>query len=236
MGDEAALLERARTLRAKIEDPTRPDPGGEEAAGPERTVTDEVQGALLAAQPGSPARRELLDWVRPGLLAATAAFAESAQVAVSTDVTLRTDAGLIEVSEDGAQPERLQRAEASIAEARTWPITQLVVPAAVAVVAAFLALLTAVNDHPRGALLLVLVAVIAIALALNALRLRRREDGRRRELVAALHAQVADGRRAAGTARQAQQQVMLDAAALAATLTTRLQTPARPADVETAPI
>ena len=148
MGDEAALLERARTLRAKIEDPTRPAPGGEEVARPEHTVTDEVQDALLATQPGSPARHELLDWIRPSLLAATAAFAQSAQVAVSTDVTLRTDAGLIEVSEDGARPERLQRAEASIAEAHTWPISQLVVPAAAAVLAAFLALLSAVNDRP----------------------------------------------------------------------------------------
>jgi hypothetical protein len=85
-------------------------------------------------------------------------------------------------------------------------------------------------------LLLVLVAVISAALALNALRLRRREEGRRRELVAELHTQVADGRRAAGAARQAQQQVMLDAAALAATLTTRLQAQGRPADVKTAPI
>ena len=80
MGEEVELLERARRLRAAIEEPgqaPKPTDAAPEEQ-PLRTVTDEVRQAFLAAVPGSAARTELLEWVRPGLQAAVAELAAAA--------------------------------------------------------------------------------------------------------------------------------------------------------------
>ncbi len=222
MGEEAELLARSRSLRARIENPTLA-PAVDAAEAPGRPVTAEVQDALVEAGVDEPARRELLDWVRPGLSAAVQRLAEAAAVNPAVLVEVSTPAGQIDVSDSGAEPLRVAELEQRLADLNASPTSRVVTPVVVAGAAAVLALITVLSGHPRGALALLLAAVVAGAITAYMVRDRRMADRRRRDQVTLLHQQLEDGQERAVQRRRAEQQTAAAAAELAARIQQRLQ-------------
>lgn len=223
MGEEATLLSRSRSLRAKIEDPTGPDARTTGAEAPLRSVTDVVRETFLSASADSSVRRELLGWLQPGLTAATAALAETASMVGPAEVTVRTEGGSMEVTENGADPQRVARAEQTLAELNAVAVRGIIVPGVAAGASALLALVFAVTDHPVGAWLMLLLGLVLGAMALNALRLRRLAERRLASKLTEMHARLAEGQETARAVRRLQQEEVMDAAGLAAAVTARLR-------------
>ncbi len=221
MGDEEALLARSRVLRARIEDPGSPA-ADDEPEVPNRPVTEVVQEALLAAAPGSPVRQELLRWLGPGLAAAATQLGTEAQDLPAAGVRVSTEAGMLEVTTEGAPAARLTQAEQTIAEYNESPLSRIVIPAVVAGVLAVLALVAAGTQHPRGALLLLFAAVVAALVVGYQFWDRRSVDRRRTEMVAQMHAAVARGQRESADRRRDLEQAASEAARTAEVVRTRL--------------
>ncbi|GAA3549438.1 hypothetical protein GCM10022197_00320 [Microlunatus spumicola] len=174
LGDERALLERARVLRARIEDPgaAEPDPRAE----PPRTGTsDLVRRALLDPGTSPAARRVLTDWARPGLEAAAAGVAARVAAERPGPTVARTPLGDVEVGTDGADRARLAQLDALAVQQRTTPRARLLVPGVGAGLALVLGLVLLATDVAAlGVLLLVLAVVAAGLLVRELLRARNR--------------------------------------------------------------
>ncbi|HEY5822427.1 MAG TPA: hypothetical protein VIT20_10655 [Propionibacteriaceae bacterium] len=220
-GDEAALLARSRVLRARIEDPTANEVEAEPDA-PTAEVTEAVREALLSAPVGSPARRELVSWVAPGLRAAVAVFTGEAQHFGPAEVEVRTDAGVITVTETGAAPQRTQQAEAYLQELNLSPRSRIMVPAVIAGVLAVLALVVTVTVGARGGLVLGLAAVVAAGVTAYMVYDARNARSRAERMTSELRAQLHEGQQGAIAVRKAQRETSTAAAALGARLDRRL--------------
>lgn len=223
MGDEGALLERARLLRRAIENPgagvAKPV---EEPAGP--GVTDEVRTALLAAAPGSANRRELLLWIRPLLAPVVEQLAREAATPVAVTMPVNTKAGRVEVGDQGAAPADVARAEAAIAAWSRAPWSRVVVPAAIAGAFAVLAFVVLLAGHPRGALLLLLAAIVAGLWAGFSEHTRRGTLRQRQTLITELHDDLSEATVRVQGILRTQQDATVDAARDADTVRSRLPT------------
>lgn len=226
MGDEAALLSRSRALRAKIEDPTAPDPETIEV--PHRPVTDVVQESLLDPGVGPDLRRELVGWVAPGLVAATRKLDAAAQEPTGAEVRVNAEVGILAVGPEGPDPQRLVRAESTINDLTAAPLNRILAPAVATGLLVVGAGVVALTGHPRGAQLLLLAAGVAAVVFGYLFFDRRRALQRREAMSAELHTALDRGRSQAGQLRQSQQRAAADAAELARRVTARLETPDTP--------
>ena len=182
MGEEVELLERARTLRAAIEEPgqaAKPADAAPEEQ-PLRTVTDEVRQAFLAADPGTATRAELLGWVRPGLQAAVAELAAEAERTSPENVKARTAAGVIEVGPTGASEADVQGAEQRLLDRYPPSRRKLRLSVAGAGVLVIIALVDLVTGPTALVVLALIGAVICGIVALIAVR----DEGRKRRELA----------------------------------------------------
>ena len=185
MGEEVALLERARQLRAAIEKPGQapkatggPAPDAPEYQ-PPTTVTDEVRTAFLAAAPGSATRAELLGWMRTGLQAAIAELAAEAERTAPVNVQARTPAGVIEVAPTGPRAEAVEGAEQRLLD--RYPPSRRKLWLSLAGAGALV--IIALVDLVTGPTALVVLALIgALICGIVALVAVRDERNKRREL------------------------------------------------------
>jgi len=179
MGEEVELLERARRLRAAIEEPGQApkttEAAAEEEQPPPRTVTDEVRQTFLAAVPGSAARTELLEWVRPGLQAAVAELADEAERTSPENVKARTPAGVIEVGPAGASAADVEGAEQRLLDRYPPSRRKLWLSVAGAGVLVIIALADLVTGPTALVVLALIGAVIFGIVALVAVRDERRK-------------------------------------------------------------
>ena len=173
LGEERALLERSRVLRARIEDPGTPE--ADPRAEPPRTPTTElVQQALLDPYADPEVRRTLVAHVRPGLEAAASAIALRVAVERPRPITARTPLGDVDVAPDGADPARLAQLDALAVEQRSTPRARLLVPGVVAAVALVAGLVLLTTEVGGLGVFLLLAAVTAAGLLVREL-LRGRE-------------------------------------------------------------
>ena len=175
LGDERALLERARVLRARIEEPGAPE-ADPRAEPPRIATTTLVQQALLDPDVTPAARRALAAWVRPGLEAAAAAI--SARVAADEPApsVARTELGEVAVGTDGPDPQRLAQLDALAVQRSVAPRSRLLAPgvaAGVTLVAGLVLLATRFGG--LGVFLLIVAAVLAVVLVRELLAIRRRK-------------------------------------------------------------
>lgn len=204
MGEEAALLDRARLLRAKIEDPVGTVIGNAAADPVGLGVVAEVQAALLDPGLSLDARREIWGWVRPGLSAAIAQLTAEVGMFAPATIALRTEGGDIEVVASGADPARVARAETTIAQLNGSPPRRTVTPAAIGAALAVLALLSAVTAHPGGAVALLVGSVVAGGVALVMARDARQRQQAAQSAIGGLRRDVAAAQQRAQTLDQAQ--------------------------------
>ena len=168
-GDEAALLSRARLLRARVEHPTEPPPEVEAGADPNATVTAQVRAALASGALTPAAEGELRTWVRPGLRAAAVALAARADAQPAPTTLIRTEMGELPVTPDGVDPQRWALAETLTRQLYPDEMKPVVVRAAVAGVLVVLgAVLVGAGSTGLGVLTLV-AAVVAGVMALREL-------------------------------------------------------------------
>ncbi len=105
MGEEIALLHRARELRARIESPTAAR--GREATVAEPrpvTVRDVVRRTFADTGVGSPAQRVVRYWLAPALSAVLTDTEQRAARRPNLDETVTTSVGSVSVGIDGADP------------------------------------------------------------------------------------------------------------------------------------
>lgn len=220
-GDEVALLARSRALRARIEHPT----ALEASAVPEtpgQTVTEVVREALLTATLDPPARRELWTWVQPGLRAAARTFTADAQRLGSAEVEVRTDAGVIAVTETGVTAQRAQQAERYLHELNLSPRQRVIAPAVVFAGLIVLALVVGLTGSVTGAALLGVAALISAGVAAYMVVDARKAQQRLKAMTAQLQAQLQEGQERAIKVRTVQQETAAEAAALGTRLDDRL--------------
>lgn len=214
LGDERALLERARVLRARIEKPgaTAPDP---QAEPPRARTTDLVQQALLDPDVEPEARRRLAGWVRPGLEAAVRAIADGVSGEQPVPTVARTELGQVEVGTEGADPARLAQLDELATQRWATSRTRVLAPAVGAGGLVVLGLvLLATRLHGLGVFLL----AVAVALAVVFVRELLRARSRRVELAQAqqlVRARVDEARARAVSARSASQETKAQVAGLA---------------------
>ena len=227
MGEEVALLERARVLRSRIETPDeqparRPDRPRPAADAPTNAVA-EVRTAFLAAPLGSPLRAELLRWIRPGLLATVEAVAAEASSSAPEPVTARTRGGVIEVSPSGVTPDQRQWAETRVRGGYPLPPRwSLVAPGVIGLVLLVTTVVAAGLGSTSLAVLTGLGTVITLVLVARAVLADRR---RRRDLQLDLEATRTALDQAEARAQQAEsarQKTVADSQRLAAALRDRL--------------
>lgn len=225
-GEESEILERARVLRARIENPGATDRAATPVAdGP--SITEAVRSALES--PATVHHQEVIRWVAPELLAAAQALVAEAQEARPGTVPVLTEGGHFDVSDQGLAPSELARAEQSITAAYRYPARRIAVPVGLTGLVTVLALVLAVTGHGRGALLLLLVACVggvAVGLAVHSRTgmARRAADG-----IADLHREVAEAQESAALRRRRSQQAALEAVGLFEDVRTRLSDPVAPA-------
>ncbi|GAB2582481.1 hypothetical protein [Microlunatus antarcticus] len=214
LGDERALLERARVLRARIEDPgaVEADP---QAEPPRTSTTDLVQQALLDPGTTSDARRRLAAWARPGLEAAAQEIGVRVAAEQPGPVVASTPLGQVEVGTDGADPARLAQLDVLADQRWATPRSRVLVPGVLAGVALVVGLVLLAMELGALGVFLLVVAVVAGGLTLRELfraRTRRRElaDARQR-----VQQKVAEAREVAVAARQAAQEKKAQVAGLA---------------------
>ncbi len=218
LGDERALLERARVLRARIEDPgaAEPDRDGEP---PRTAITQLVQEALLDPTVGSAARRALVGWVHGGLAAAAGTVAGRAATEQPAPVVVHTELGDLDVGPEGADPARLAQLD-SLAEQR-WaiPRSRLLVPAVVGGVTLLAGLVLLATQRAGLGVFLIVIAVAAGVLGVRALLRARRS---RSELAATrenTRRRVEEGRTTARAVRTASLTSKAEVTALARAIT-----------------
>lgn len=110
MGDETALLERSRVLRARIEDPSRAPQPAAEAEAVRVPVESVLRDAVLDAPAQSEARRELTGWLRPYLSAvvtdlSSAVLRQPLQPVTVSTLGLLDGTYQVEVAPDGVSAE-----------------------------------------------------------------------------------------------------------------------------------
>lgn len=221
LADERVLLERARVLRARIEDPgaREADPRTE----PPRTPTTVlVQQALLDPDVVPGTRRALAVWVRPGLEAAVAGIAARVAAEQPDPVVARTEMGDAEVGTEGVDPARLAQLDAIAVQRWSNPRGRLLAPGVAAgivlVVGLVLVATQAGGLGGLGVFLLVVAVVLAGVLVRELLRVR----SRRAELVATqrrVRERVEHARVAAVTTRAASEETKAQVADLARAIT-----------------
>ena len=220
-GDERALLERARVLRTRIENPGSPvaDPTAE----PPRTPTTRlVQEALVDPHVGGSARAELVRWVRPGLEAAVGAVAAEVAAERPEPRLVHTEMGQVEVSGAGVDEARLAELDAGAVERFTVARSQLLAPAVAGGVALLAGLVLLATDHAGLGVVLVVVAVV---LAVIALRAVLRGRAARAELADVRHRtrrRVEEGRTAAAADEATDRETKAEVATLARSITGEL--------------
>jgi len=218
LGDERVLLERARVLRARIEDPGAAEPDAERE--PPRTPTTAlVQEALLDPRVDADARRTLVGWVRPGLDAAVTAIAAEVAAQRPGPQAVHTEIGSVTVTADGADPARLAELDAHAVQSRTRSRAAVLVPAVgagVALLAGLALLRTAAAG--LGVTLLLAVVVLVVVVLREVVRTRR---GRveLEEVRARTRQRVEEGRQAAVTAAAEDLATKAEVATLARSLT-----------------
>ncbi len=218
LGDERALLDRARVLRARIEEPGAAEADGQ-AEPPRTTTTDLVQQALRDPDVGPAARQALVTWVRPGLDAAVADVAARVAVERPAPALAHTELGDVEVGTDGADPGRL--AQLDTYATQRWAVSRArtlgpAVAAGLVLVAALVLLV--VRDTGLGVFLLVVAAVLAGVLVRELLRAR----AQRAELAAArvrIHQRVEQAHATAVAVRSASLATKAEVAGLARAIT-----------------
>jgi hypothetical protein len=181
LGDERALLDRARTLRARIEDPGEPE-ADPRAEPPRAGTTELVQQALLDPDVPTTTRVALAAWVRPGLEAAVVEVAARVAADEPAPVLARTELGDAEVGTDGADPARLAQLDRLAVTRWSTPRSSLLVPGVVSGVLLVAGLVLLSTQVVALGVLLLVVAVVAAGLLVRAL-LRARS--RKTELAAA---------------------------------------------------
>lgn len=167
LGEEVALLERARELRARIESPGPPPadrrPPADVPAPAPTTVLVAVRSAFLAAAPGSRPRAELLSWISSGLGRTVDGCAAELESARPESMEARTPGGQVEVGPSGVPAEQRARAESRVRERYAEPASSaLLVPALAAVVLLVGAVLLGAFGHPGLATLAGLATVLAL--------------------------------------------------------------------------
>ena len=214
LGDEQALLARARVLRARIEDPGAPEPDPR-AEPPRTSTTDLVRQALLDPAVPPAMRQQLVGWVRPGLTAAAQEVADRVAAEQPGPTVARTEMGDVRVGTDGADPTRLAHVESLLTERWANPRSRTVAPAAAAGVTLVIGLvLLATRLSGLGVFLLAVAAALLGVLVRELLRAR----SRRAELVDAqqrLRDRVDQARSVAVAARTASLETKAEVAGLA---------------------
>lgn len=172
---EAPLLERARELRERIENPGRTPAGDRAEENSGSAVIDVVREALLATEPGSPERIELLSWVGRGLRAA--AEAEAATLATLEPISERihTADGEIDVTSSGPEPGQVERVKSRlIARNPTSPV-----PSGIAAGVTGVFLILSIVLFVLGSGWAFLTALITVAAAVATIRAERSRRGRK---------------------------------------------------------
>lgn len=217
-GDERVLLERARVLRARIEDPGAPEPDADQE--PPRTPTTVlVQEALLDPRVGAEERRALVGWVRPGLDAAVAAIAAEVAAQRPGPQSVHTEMGQVMVTADGADPARLAELDRYAVSSRTRSRAAVLVPGVgtgVTLVAGLALLRT--GAAALGVVLLLAAVVLVVVLLRELVRARRGRVGLE-EVRARTRQRVEEGRQAAVAAGAADLETKAEVATLARSLT-----------------
>ena len=218
LGDERALLERARVLRARIE-----DPGAREAdpqAEPPRTPTTTlVQQALLDPDVAAGARQTLAGWVRPGLAAAAAQIAAQVAGEEPAPTLAHTEMGDVDVTSAGPDPARLAQLDSFAVQRSSTPRSRLLAPgvaAGITLVVGLVLLVTRLSG--LGVFLIVVAVVLAVVLVreLLAVRTRRTELVRVRQQIGE---RVEQARTVAVATRAASAETKAEVAGLARTIT-----------------
>ncbi len=180
LGDERTLLERARVLRARIEDPGTAEADPREEP-PRTSTTALVQQALLDPDVSPAARTTLAAWVRPGLAAVAAQTAARVAGEQPAPTRARTEMGDVEVGTEGVDPGRLAELDARAAQRWSSSAARRLAPAVVAGVTLLVGLVLVVTDagglRGLGVFLLVVAAVAAGVLVRELLRTRARRAG-----------------------------------------------------------
>ncbi|SEQ84240.1 hypothetical protein [Microlunatus flavus] len=218
IGSERALLERARVLRARIEDPGAPEPDPQREP-PRTPVTELVQQALLEEEVAPEVRQELVTWVRPGLDAAVTGVAASVAARRPGPRTVHTELGPVEVTGAGADAGRLAALDAQAVERAASPRSAVVVPGAAAAAALLVGVVLLAVGRPGWAALLLVVALVLGGVAVRAVLHAR---GARTELEAVrarTRKRVEDGRAAAAADESEARATQAEVAALARTVT-----------------
>ena len=116
MGEEVALLRRARELRAEIEHPGSTRPAEVDTAEPPAVAAlAAVRQAWLQMAPGTPERRELLGWLAPGLTLAVEALDDSTRAVPASVMTASVRGRDVSVTVAGPDQAELARARSSLA-------------------------------------------------------------------------------------------------------------------------
>ena len=225
-GDERVLLERARVLRARIEDPAaaEPDPTAE----PPRTPTTAlVQEALLDPAVDAASRAELVGWVRPGLEAVARAVAADVAAGHLAPRLVHTEMGQVEVSGSGADEARLAELDRLAVQRYEVPRARVLVPGVGAAVLVVVGLVLLRTDLASlGVVALVMTLALVVVTVRTALRARSnrtelaevRERTRRR---------VDEGRTTAAADEAADRTTRAEVATLARAITGEAAGPSR---------
>lgn len=172
-GAEAALLDRSRRLRERIENPGVAT--AEAPIPPTFPVTDLVRTAWLAAPPGSSVHQELTSWLRAPLLALTTDLETRAQALPPPVVTAEAEGSQIDVTLTGPDLDRVAGVQRAIAQTYSRTATAERIRAGGAVVLLVLVLVFVTTGHAGLAVLAGIAAVVALAAAVRQ-RIRRTED------------------------------------------------------------
>ena len=182
LGEEVALLERARELRARIESPGGPPVSRDrprDASAP-TTVLIAARSAFLTAAPGSAARAELLSWVSSGLGVVVDSCIAELEAARPESQEARTPGGLVQVAPPGVTAEQRARAESRVHEQHAAPpASARLVPAVAAGVLLVGAVLLGAFGNGGLATLAGLATVVALGLLVRGVF---RERSRRQDL------------------------------------------------------
>jgi hypothetical protein len=226
LGDERALLERARVLRARIEEPGAPE-ADPRAEPPRSATTTLVQQALLDPDVAPASRLALAGWVRPGLEAAAAGIAARVAAEEPAPVVARTEVGDVAVGTAGPDPARLAQLDTNAVQRSLTPRSRLLVPGAAAGVTLVVGLvLLATHLAGLGVFLLVVAAVLGVVLIRELLAVRRRK-AELAELRQRIRDRVEQARAAAVATRTTSLETRAEVAGLARSVTTP-EVPAEP--------
>jgi len=223
MPGEVELLSRARELRARIEDPHRPQADAPTSSPAEVPVVDAVRSALADSTPGSVLRHELLPWVSGPLAAAVSELVAEAEDNEPVVVQARTPGGTVVVRAGVPLAAALVRARENVEIKNAPPTAKLYGSGAIAAGFAVLALVALLLTDSVGLPVVLLVSAgVAAAVSFVALRERTAATSRHAEDLSELDSKVQAAVGAAETTERDRQRLNADLVRWSETLRVRL--------------